>query len=133
MWKAYKYIYYWLYTWQKKLWGENDIPEFNAVAGMSLSFLCFIGSLSIVIDLITGIPLIPIQIKKLEIMISILFVVAAHYLAFMHKGKFRKIENEFNNETMADRKKKRPWVLLYAFGSLIFFIFLLFFGTWIKG
>lgn len=45
MWKTYKYIYYWLYTWNKGLWGENDIPRFNAVVGMPLSFLSVLFSL----------------------------------------------------------------------------------------
>lgn len=132
MWKTYKYIYYWLYTWQRKLWGEKDIPEFNAIIGMSMSLAAISASIAIIIELITDIQVIPADVPKGKIIVLGILLLAVHYFLFMHKGKYRKIEKEFKNESKEERKRKGHWVLFYAFGSLAFFIFLLFFGIWVK-
>lgn len=132
MWKVYKYIYYWLYTWQKKLWGEDDIPEFNAVVGMSLSSAAILASIAVIIEMILNVHVIPSDLQKGKVALVGVFFLVIHYFAFMHKGKYKEIEKEFKQESKGERKRKGRWVLLYTFGSLAFFIFLLFFGLWIK-
>ena len=132
IWQTYKYIYYWLYTWQRKLWGKYDVPEFNAVVGMSLSFLAIFFSLIALMYIIAGIEIIPDNIPKIEMTVFLLCILGIHYFMFMYKGKYKEIEKEFKKESKKERKKKGVWVLLYAFGSLALYIFLLFFGIWIK-
>ena len=132
MWKAYKYIYYWLYTWQKKLWGKNDLPEYNAALGMSLSFFCNCCSLVAIIYIVKDVMVIPLDLPKQIVLIPIFAVMLLHYFLLVHNGKYLQIEKEFKKESKKERKRKGVWVLLYAFGSLAFFIFLLFFGIWLK-
>lgn len=131
IWKTYKYIYYWLYTWNKGLWGENDIPEFNAIIGMSLSLCCCYGSLAVIVDLISGISIMP-EVSEVYIGAFALVFLYVHYLCLVRGGKYKKIENEFKSESKRERKRKGIWVLLYAFGSIALYIFLLFFGIWVK-
>ena len=50
----------------------------------------------------------------------------------MHRKKFKNIENEFKQETKAERQKKGRFVLTYAFGSIALFILVLFLGTSLK-
>lgn len=133
LWQAYKYIYYWLYTWQRKLWGESDIPEYNASIGMSMSMGCNILSIIVLVSIFFGIKVFPNGVPEFEALITIIILFLAHYFAFVHKGKYKEIEKEFKGESKEDRKRKGVWVLLYTFGSLGFYIFLLFFGIWIKG
>ena len=132
MWTIYKYIYYWLYTWNRGLWGESDVPEFNAVLGMSLSFVCNMLSLSVLIDVILGVQVIPDEISKVKLIIPLLSIMAIHYFAFMHKGKYIEIEKEFKAESKKERRRKGILVLLYTFGSMVLYISLLFFGIWLK-
>ena len=33
--RFYRYLYYMLYSWNLKTWGENDVPEWNALFGVS--------------------------------------------------------------------------------------------------
>ncbi len=33
----YKYLYFRIYSWNLKKWGENDMPEWNAVLGVSFT------------------------------------------------------------------------------------------------
>jgi hypothetical protein len=132
MWKAYKYTYYWLYTWQKKLWGEVDLPQYNVILGLSLSFIAIIMSffslLYIAFDIHFDLEKIPKE-KTLAFGFVLLLI---HYFLFVYKGKYKKIEQEFKEESIEERKRKGIWVLLYTFGSLAFFIFLMFFGIWVK-
>lgn len=132
IWKTYKYIYYWLYTWQKKLWGENDVPEFNAVVGMSLSLSAILASMAVIIELITDVQIIPSGVPKVRIAVVGIIVLGIHFFLFMYKGKYKEIEKEFKKESKKERRRKGFWVLVYTFGSLAFFIFLLFFGIWLK-
>jgi hypothetical protein len=132
IWQTYKYIYYWLYTWQRNLWGKNDFPEHNASIGLSLSFGCNSCSLFVIIDLITGIQILPLGLTIEYLIAPIIFILGGHYFLFVFKQKYKNIEEEFKSESKEERKKKGIGVLLYTFGSLAFYIFLLFFGIWIN-
>lgn len=132
LWRAYKYIYYWLYTWQRKLWGEQDAPEYTPIFGLSLSMGCNIGSLAVLIDFVTGVMLIPLGLPKIRVVIVAITLLIIHYFLFVHKGKYKAIEKEFKEESKEERERKGKWVLLYAFGSLAFFIFLIIFGAWLN-
>ena len=132
MWKAYKYTYYWIYTWQKKLWGEAELPQYNAILGMGLSFSAILGSIVIIINIITNVMIISTNIPKIKVLVFGYSILVVHYFLFVHKGKYKKIEQEFKDESIEERKRKGRWVLLYAFGSLVFFGFLMLFGIWVK-
>lgn len=129
IWQKYKYIYYWLYTWQRKLWGDSDAPEYNASIGMSMSLGCLLASIAVIFELITNIRLIPSNLPKGEVVIVAVIFLLIHYFAFVYKGKYKVIEKEFKNESKNDRKRKGVWVLIYTFGSMAFYIALLFFGS----
>lgn len=132
IWNGYRYAYYWLYTWNKGLWGKEDLPQYNAILGLSSSFvavlLSFFSLLYIVFDIQFNLEEIPKE-KTLAFGFGILII---HYFFFVHNDKYKKIEKEFNGERKEERKRKGRWVLLYTFGSLAFFIFLMFFGIWVK-
>ncbi|MDB4104765.1 hypothetical protein N9545_04495 [Salibacteraceae bacterium] len=132
MWKAYKYIYYWLYTWNRGLWGESDLPELNAVLALSLAFVCNILSLMVLVYIATGGLIIQPGIPKIESIFLLLIVMALHYFSLMHNGKYQRIEKEFQNESKGERKRKGALALIYIFGSMVFYMFLLFFGIWLK-
>lgn len=132
MWRAYKYVYYWLYTWNRSLWGDSDVPQFNAITGMSLSLLALLFSILSLFYILFDIRLILNEIPKTVLFIFFNIVLGIHYFLFMHRNKYKKIEQEFKNESKEERKSKGRWVLVYAFGSLGLFIFLMFFGIWIK-
>ena len=92
---AYRYVYYWLYTWQKRLWGEDDLPEHTAALAMSLSLFCLSSSIVSIVYIITDIMVIPTDLPKAGIALLFLMLYGLHYLAFIHRGKHREIEKEF--------------------------------------
>ncbi len=132
MWMAYKYIYYRLYTWFRKKWGDEDAPEYSAAIGMSMNLGLNFGSLATIIYIISNVNIIPEGLSKAVVVLPFLIVVVLHYFAFIHHGKCREIEKEFKGESKKERKRKGFWVLLYAVGSPVLFILLGFFGIWLK-
>src|SRR5690554_685012 len=98
MWEAYKYTYYWLYTWQKKLWGESDLPEFTAIFGMSLSFGFMILSLFVITNILFETELFPNGIPKKEALFIMVINLSIHYFLFIHRGRYKRIEEEYKGE-----------------------------------
>jgi hypothetical protein len=132
IWQTYKYIFYWLYTWQRKLWGEGESPEHNASIGMVMSMVCNIFSFILLIDVTLGVKIFPGNIPKQESLIMIVALFTSHYFMFIFKKKYKDIEEEFMIESEEERKNKGGLVLLYTFGSILFFVFLIIFVAWIK-
>jgi len=132
MWRAYKYIFYWLYSSQKKRWGEYDFPEFTALFIMILNLFAIFYSIAIIIDILTGVMIIPMDVAKEKILVVGFSLLIIHYFIFVFNGRYKKIEKEFKGESKEERKRKGRWVLLYDIGSIVLFIFLMFFGIWVK-
>jgi len=97
-----------------------------------MSMGCNILSIIVLIDLVFKVKIFPNGIPKVEALIAIILLFLIHYITFVHKKKYAQIEKEFKKESQEDRKRKGNWVLLYAFGSLAFYAFLLFLGIWIQ-
>lgn len=132
MWKNYKYVFYWLYTWQRKLWGDNDLPEYNAILGMSLSFNMIIYLIIILLELTFGIKVPINKVEKPAILFSGFIILLIHYFLFIYKRKYVQIDKELNNENAQERRKKGLLVLLYIFGSIGFYAFFILFGIWLR-
>ena len=132
LWQAYKYTYYWLYTWQKKLWGKNDLPEFTAIFGMTLSFGFVILCFDVINFLIMDYFIIPLNLSNVVYLIPMIILLLTHYFLFVHKGKYKQVEKEFKGESQAERKRKGFWVLLYTFGSIVLYGVLGFLGIWLR-
>jgi hypothetical protein len=130
--KAYQYIYYRLYAWNRKLWGDSDVPEYNAAIGMSLMVLCNFLSLNIVFNLLTDKFIAPPGLPKIYHVLIILVLYVIHYLLFIRNKKYLDIVRNFQSEDEKERKRNGVLVFLYSVGSPLFFIFLMFFGIWLK-
>lgn len=132
MWFAYKYIYYRMYIWFRRQWGDEDAPEFSAAICMSMNLGLNFGSIALLFYISTNIRLIPEGLSIIEIVVPFLIMFILHYFAFIHQDKCREIEKEFERESEVNRKMRGFLVLLYAVGSPLLFIFLMFFAIWIK-
>jgi hypothetical protein len=130
--KAYQYIYYRLYTWNRKLWGDSDAPEYNAAIGMSIMLFCNFMSLNIVFNLLTDKFIAPPGLPKIYAILGGLILYVLHYITFLYNKKYLGIVRNFQSEDEKKRKRNGVLVFLYSVGSPLFFIFLMFFGIWLK-
>ncbi|MDG5800164.1 hypothetical protein QA597_07370 [Marinilabiliaceae bacterium ANBcel2] len=52
MMKIYRYLYYRLYSWNLKTWGEKDLPQWNALFGVSFMMFLNLGLLGFLLQLL---------------------------------------------------------------------------------
>jgi hypothetical protein len=119
-----QYLYYHIYIWLKKKWGEADDPKHTALFGITgtlfinlISIIIFAQKLSI-IDLLIYFPKIP---KIIIVVFATIFLLVL-YLLLIYKGKFKKIIEKYKKESEAARKRGILITWIYIIGSyLIFF------------
>ncbi len=120
--KLYRYLYYRLYSWNLRTWGEEDLPQWNALFGVSfmmyLNLMFLLLSLRVLdINLLWG-----EEIPKVEIIITGLVLLIFNYLQFIKHRKYETIGKEFKDETQGQRLKKALLLWLYvltSFGLII--------------
>jgi hypothetical protein len=117
--KAYRYLYYRIYAWNLRVWGESDLPQFNALFGVS--FLIFINLMT----LLAGFEVVTdarIFIDRwLMISIGVLTLLIG-YFTLVHDQKLRLIREQFKNETSLERKHGFVSCLIYVVSSFVAFI-----------
>jgi len=121
--KIYKYLYYRLYTWNLKSWGENELPQFNALFGVSFMMLLNIGILAALVELL-GFNVFVDDTPKKEIIVLGTIVLILNYFWLVHKRNYKRIENEYKNEPKKKRLKNTILLWLYFLFSFLIFIFL---------
>lgn len=124
MFKAYQYVYYRIYIWNRNAWGEQDWPHFNAVWAMAaltfVNILTFLAILQTVtkIEFITGMKV--FSTKELSIMAICYLTV--HCYILLGKKRYKKIIAEYNQQGKEVHKKNTWWVMLYIIGTPIMMV-----------
>ena len=117
--KAYRYVYYCIYSWNLKQWGKSDIPEFNAMVGIAMLTCVNLLSVPIVIEAMTGYEIFAFpKLCKSILVLGALSFLSFHYFVLYHNGKYKKIIKEFGSESKVQHKRNTFWVGLYIFGSV---------------
>ena len=100
----YKYLYYRIYSWNLRTWGESDVPEYNALFGVS--FLAFLNIMSLftAIELVTGLRIIDdSRMGKLFWFVAFLGVLVANYFLLVVEAGI----NRLQGSSVAKRQSKR--------------------------
>ncbi|MDD3738109.1 MAG: hypothetical protein PHP31_02290 [Lentimicrobiaceae bacterium] len=122
MMKLYKYLFYRLYTWNLNKWGENDLPQWNAmfiVSSMMFLNLILIGILLQAI----GINIFYLEkTPKKEITFIATGLMIMNYFLFIHKGKYLEITRLLEKETPKKRKINTALIWLYVILSFTLFV-----------
>jgi len=112
--KLYRYLYYRLYSWNLKTWGEKDLPQWNALFGVSFmmfSNLCLAGLL---LQALGFNIFLRNELPKLEIGIIMLFLYIVNYFQFIDKGNYRLITKELKKESQKKRRTNTILLLIYV-------------------
>ena len=122
MYKFYKYIYYRIYAWNLKKWGKQDVPEFNALTGTTFLLLLNIGSLILIIQAITDYKIGDLfDVPKSTLILFAFVFILPHYFALYHKGKYKKIIEEFKGKDNSWIIKWDVWASIYIWSSVVMF------------
>ena len=118
--KFYQYIYYRIYKWNLRNSGINDLPQYNAMFG--LSFLIFF-NIYIVPELIQSLTGFWISFEKDEykIVVAIFAVIIfiINYFAFVKNRKYLKLVEKFKDETPAESRRGTIMIIVYIFLSFL--------------
>jgi len=108
----YKYLFYRLYSWNLKTWGESDMPHWNALYGVTFIMFLNIYFIALIIDKFVF-DILDENISKSKIIAATSFVLLINYFIFLHKKKYKIIVQEYNGESQKTRKIKA--ILLWLF------------------
>ena len=121
MFKIHRYIYYRLYIWNLKSFGERDLPALNALLELSLIIYVNILTIILIIDEVFIAKTIDrlISTQWLAI-IMVVFVLLIQYLFLFHKNRHKKIIERYENDQV-NGKRNEVLAFLYVGISIIFF------------
>jgi hypothetical protein len=110
------------------MWGESDLPQYNAMFATSFLIFLNITTLFILIEALMGtkylvsIPMIEYSAGGILLM---LFVV--NYFLLVRHGKYLKIAEELRKESQIQKRRGLIFIWLYIIGSFVtnfFFVWL---------
>ena len=121
--KAYQYLFYRIYVWYEKKFGEKEMPYITASSFSGMFVLLNLVTLVFLIQLITGIRLVELFFESgYNVVIVISFVVVAevvNYYVLFRKKKYLKLIKEFKKETTAENKRNLKLCYIYTLGSIL--------------
>jgi len=122
MFKIHRYIYYRLYIWNLKSFGERDLPFLNALLELSLIIYVNILTIILILDEIFIAKTIDrfISTQWLAIII-VVFVLLIQYLLLFHNNRYKKIIERYENDQVSG-KRNEALAFLYVGISIILFI-----------
>jgi len=132
MMRLYRYLYYRLYSWNLKTWGESDLPQFNALFGVSFMMFVNLGIIAGILDMI-GFNIFFENTPKKEIIITMLAVLAINYFWLVHNGKYKQIAKGYKNESKNKRLRNTLLLWLYVVMSFVIISFIAVLSGKLKG
>jgi hypothetical protein len=121
--KLYRYLYYRLYTWNLKAWGEKDIPQWNALFGVSFMMFLNLGLVGLLLQAF-GMNLFQRdEVPKIELIVLMVGLFILNYFIFIYKGNYLTIIKELKKETLKIRKANTFLIWLYVVLSFALFAF----------
>lgn len=119
--KLYRYLYYRLYAWNLKTWGENDLPQWNALFGVSFMMFLNLGLLGLLLQFFGANIFLRNELPKKELVITMLSLFVVNYFLFIHKDNYRSITKELKKESL--KKRRANTVFLWSYVILSFALF----------
>lgn len=129
--KAYRYLFYRIYVYQLRKYGEGNAPHMAAIT--AIGGLLYFNLLTIVsiVDVFTGFDFVTIFHPSNSILIAfaLLFMLMLYYIFvrdFKRNHKHKKIIKEFKKEDARIRIKGTIFVWCYTIGTFLGFLLFLF-------
>lgn len=120
--RLYKYLYYRLYSWNLKTWGENDAPQWNALIGVSFMMLLNLSTIGIALQFFKLTDFfIRDEIPKTELIFLMVGIGVFNFFQFIHHGKYEEISKEYEKEEPRKKSHNTVYLWLYTFGSFALF------------
>lgn len=119
--KPLRYLYFRIYTWNLRKFGEDDVPQFNALLGTAFLMLMNLLSIPIVSDQLGILAVSPDRFRNLVIaLIPLTFGI--NYLLLFRGQRYLRIAKEFSAESDRSHRRGTVAIAIYMVGSVgVFF------------
>jgi hypothetical protein len=112
--RLYEYLYYRLYSWNLKTWGQSDLPQWNALFGVSFMMLLNISLIGLLLQLFGVNIFLGDELPKREIVILMLGLFVLNYFLFIHKSNYKTLANKLKKENTKRRRVNTLLLWLYT-------------------
>jgi hypothetical protein len=130
--KLYRYLYFRLYSWNLRTWGESDLPQFNALFGVSFMMFVNVGVIAGILDTI-GLNIFHEKAPMKEILLFGFIILAINYFWLVHDGKYKQLAKDYKNESKNKRFRNTLLLWLYVVMSFVLISFIAILSGKIKG
>lgn len=134
MYNFFEYLYYRIYDWQLRWFGDGWDPEFTAVLGVV--HLQYFSTLTIIviIEILTNSDIFFIIFSsKIIALIYGFFLMIINYFLFMRKGKYLLIAKKYKRKSKDYNKRKKLLIRFYIIGTIVLFPLTLIIKSILKG
>lgn len=110
--KPIEYLFYRIYDWDLRTWGKLDVPQYNALFGVSFLMLLNIYLAADLVELIFG-----DRSFEFGVVSAVLFyitVVIFNFFLLVRNGRYEKIAQRFREETKFSRRINLAWCVVYV-------------------
>lgn len=97
---VYRYMFFRIYEWGRRTHGISDLPEYNAILGLSILATISIFNAFMVTDLFFDQSFVTDHAKPIAVSIGFLSLVM-HYAFLIHGGRLQQITEEFHDNAPA--------------------------------
>lgn len=120
--KIFDFLFFKVYKWIYKKWGEQDFPHWTALYIVSFMMLTNIASILVICQFFGLNIFLRKSTPKIEIIFIAILVLGFNYFLFLHKKKYLTIVDYYSKMTI--NKKNNLILWLYICTSILFFLFL---------
>jgi hypothetical protein len=121
--KLYRYLYFRLFSWNIKTWGEKDLPQWNALFGVSFMMFLNLGLVGLLLQAF-GLNIFQRnEFPKKELIILMVGLFVLNYFLFIHKDNYLIITKKLKKETLKQRRANTFLIWLYVVLSFALFAF----------
>ena len=113
--KAYRYVFYKLYTWFRK----SDVAEYKALAGVYLLITFNLLTVPQIMGIIGGKKVFLPDFPRTTLLLIALGHLLIHYFLLVFNNRYVRIVKEFQDENEKQKKKGNRFVFLYIAGSIL--------------
>ncbi len=115
----YKYLYYRLYSWNLKTWGKQDVPQFNALLGVSFIMYLNLGIIIIFLDSYLFHNKLILNATKLAMIIFSVPLLTINYFWLVYNDKYKNITKIYEKESKHNRFRNTFLIWAYVILSIV--------------
>jgi hypothetical protein len=116
--RIYTYLYYRLYAWNLRTWGQSDGPQYNALYGVSFMMLINLALVGILL-LLVGVGHFSGEVPMVETLTAAFAILGLNYFRLVRGRRYETIAKSYDGEPNETRFRNAVLLWVYAVASMV--------------